>query len=78
MSENTESAGFRSSWPRPDPKQHAVCDTCNRTWILLLPALPGAGVERTTIVTQRTRPQTRAFELLEVNRDRTVPINMTG
>ena len=40
--------------------------------------LPGAGRERTTIVTQRTRLQTRAFEPLEVNRDRTVPISMTG
>ena len=40
--------------------------------------LPGAGRERTTIVTQRTRLQNRAFELLEVNPDRTVPINRTG
>ena len=40
--------------------------------------LPGAGQERTTIVTRRTRLQSRAFELLEVNPDRTVPINLTG
>ena len=40
--------------------------------------LPGAGTERTTIVTRRTRLQSRAFELLEVNPDRTVPISMTG
>ena len=40
--------------------------------------LPGAGTERTTIVTRRTRLQSRAFELLEVNPDRTVPINLTG
>ena len=40
--------------------------------------LPGAGTERATIVTQRTRLQNRAFELLEVNPDRSVPINMTG
>ncbi len=36
------------------------------------------GQERTTIVTRRTRLQNHAFELLEVNPDRTVPINMTG
>ncbi|MCY4557941.1 MAG: hypothetical protein OXF79_16560 [Chloroflexi bacterium] len=40
--------------------------------------LPGASKERTTIVTRRTRLQSRAFELLEVNPDRNVPINMTG
>ncbi|MCY4589407.1 MAG: transposase, partial [Alphaproteobacteria bacterium] len=40
--------------------------------------LPGASKERTTIVTRRTKLQSRAFELLEVNPDRTVPINMTG
>ncbi len=40
--------------------------------------LPGAGTECTTIVTRRTRLQSRAFELLEVNPERTVPINMTG
>ena len=40
--------------------------------------LPGASKERTTIVTRRTRLQSRAFELLELNPDRTVPINMTG
>ena len=40
--------------------------------------LPGAGRERTTIVTRRTRLQSRAFELLEVNPDRSVPINVTG
>ena len=40
--------------------------------------LPGAGGERTNIVTQRTRLQSRGFEFLEVNPDRTVPINMTG
>ena len=40
--------------------------------------LPGAGTQRTTVVTRRTRLQSRAFELLEVNPERTVPINMTG
>ncbi len=40
--------------------------------------LPGAGQKRTTIVTRRIRLQSRAFELLEVNPDRTVPINLTG
>ena len=40
--------------------------------------LPGAGTERTTIVTRRTRLQSRAFELLEINPDRTVPISMSG
>ena len=39
---------------------------------------PGAGTERTIIVTRRTRLQSRAFELLEVNPDRTAPINLTG
>ena len=40
--------------------------------------LPGAGEERTTIVTRRTRLQSRALELLEVNPDRSVPIGVTG
>ena len=40
--------------------------------------LPGAETERTTVVTRRTRRQSRTFELLEVKPDRTVPINMTG
>ena len=38
---------------------------------------PGPGKERTTAVTKRTRLQNRAFQLLEVNPDRTVPINET-
>ena len=40
--------------------------------------LPGAGQQRTIIVNRRTRLQNRAFELPEVNPDRTVPINLTG
>ncbi len=39
---------------------------------------PGAGRERATIVTRRTRLQSRAFELPEINPDRTVPMDMTG
>ncbi|MDE0045920.1 MAG: hypothetical protein OXU19_08675 [bacterium] len=38
--------------------------------------LPGAGPERNTIVTRRTRVQCRAFELLEGNPDRTAPMNL--
>ncbi len=40
--------------------------------------LPGGDQERITIVTRRTRLQSRAFELLKVNPDRSVPISMTG
>ena len=40
--------------------------------------LPSVGTERTIIVTERTRRQDRAFELMEVNSNRTVPIRMTG
>ncbi|MCY4608913.1 MAG: hypothetical protein OXD40_09990 [bacterium] len=39
---------------------------------------PGAGRERATIVTRRTRLQSRAFELPEINPDRTVPMDTTG
>ncbi len=40
--------------------------------------LPGAGKERATIVTRRTGLHSRAFEFLEVNPDRTVPMNPAG
>ncbi len=46
--------------------------------VVTIVRLPGAGTQRTTIVTRRTRLQSRAFELLKVNPDRTVPINLTG
>ncbi len=40
--------------------------------------LPDDDQERATIVARRTRLQNRAFELLEVNSDRTNPMKLTG
>ena len=40
--------------------------------------LPGADQARMAVVTRSTRLQRRAFELLEVNPDQSVPISVTG
>ena len=45
--------------------------------LVIIIRLPGAGRERATVVTRRTRLQNRAFQFLEVNPDRIVPMNVT-